>query len=264
MPNEPDSSARQIKTVADVVSATETIYQDPLTSTGILHVTAVWRDGNESLLTLKINQDTPRCEHDTLVLSMTRARADAIVTTGRILRSEPHLRLELLGPARVTAALHAWRREILGKAAPPWGLVLTSGRNLDLGHPLLASWARPVIFTSRDGYQRLHPAAAERGIEVIGVDEPSLRGALAWLRDERGARTISVEAGPTTSSRLYETPAVVDEVLLSVFEAPELCHTVRGQPFLSLAVLRQRFAHRSAGFRVATADGSWLFQRFVR
>ncbi len=259
----PDAEIAELDSAAAVAAKAEEIYGAPLTSTGVVHVTSVWRR-RTAYLTLAIGPRTPRSAHDALVLNLTRARADAILTSGRILRREPRLEHRLGGPGRVPEALAAWRREHLGKDSPPVTLVLTSGRRLDFDHPIFSAGTRAVVYTSRAGQWRLESRAADRGVEVVGVDEPSVGGAIDLLRYQFGAATISVEAGPSVSRQLYEPPVTVDELLLSVYDAPQIPAGVRGDPFLDAGELVHVFSRASLPYRVATADGEWSFQRFLR
>ena len=58
---------------------------------GVLHVAAVWETPDGRYRTLRVGEGAIRSASDAVVLSAARARADAIVTTGRILRDEPEL-----------------------------------------------------------------------------------------------------------------------------------------------------------------------------
>lgn len=258
-----DVEIADLTTADDIAAAVREMYGADLASTGVVHVTAVHqrRDVYE---TLKIRPETPKCAHDFFVLNVARARADAIVTTGKILREEPAVVHRLQGPGRVADALAAWRRERLGKSRPPVTLVLTSGRGLDLGHPIFKAWTRPVVYTSRQGQWNLESQAADHGVEVVGVDEPGVHGAVDLLRYEFGAATISIEAGPSVSCRLYEPPPAVDELLLSVAEVRDLPQSVRGGKLLTAEDVARIFSRYSAPYRVTTADGEWRFQRFLR
>lgn len=267
----PEREITALATAADVSAAGERIYGCRLETVDadgrlrVLHPTAVWRRGDGALVTLEINDATPPSAHDFFVLNLCRARADAIVTTGKILRQERELRHDLQGSGRVPEALAAWRRESLGKGSPPYSLVLTSGRGLDLGHPLFHGATRPLVFTSRDGRERIGGEAARAGVEVAGVDEPGLRSAIAFARERLGAATVSIEAGPSTSAALYEPPAVaVDELLLSVYESAELDERARGKPFLDPRRIEALFERPRPFYRATAASGPWSFSRYLR
>lgn len=201
---------------------------DLLSSAGALHVTSVWSGAGGRLFTLRIGPACPRSATDSFVLELTRARADAIVTTGQILRDEPGLRTELEDPELV-----AWRRERLGKSEAPLTVVLS--RRTDLEHPLLAA-----------------PDAVVR--------HAGLRETLAWLREERGATTVAIEAGPSTTRALYDEPLAVDELLLSICHLPALPAGVQGGELGDLAHLTSRFPRRSERTR-EEESGAWSFLR---
>jgi len=251
----------RLATAADVVAMAERLYGAPLTpgdGRRVIHPTAVWRRGDGALVTLKINDATPKSAHDFFVLNLCRARADAIVTSGKILREESDLRHDLQGPAK--DALQAWRRDELGKTAPPVSLVLTSGRGLDLRHLLFRGATRPVVYTSHEGAERL----AGADVEVVAAAAPSLRGALAELEERYGARVISIEAGPSSTAALYEPPPAVDELLLSVYEEREIPERVRGGAVLEPRRLAALFARPRPPYRTPAASGRWSFARYLR
>lgn len=252
-----------IRSAADVDAMAERLYGrgfDPRRP-GVLHVTAVWRRGTGEWVTIRIEERTPKSEHDFFVLNLCRARADAIVTSGKNLREEHGLRHDLAGPGRVAEALASWRRR-LGKTEPPISLVLTSGRGLDPGHPLFRSGTRPLGYTSPEGRDRL-AAVREGGVEVVADPDAGLRSAIAFLRHERDAATIAVETGPSTSRELYDPPVLVDELLVSVYEGA-LDEALQGGTFLSQEDLEARFAQPEPSFRVRSKGGCWSFRRYLR
>lgn len=223
-------------------------------ATGLVHVAAVAGPRWE---VIRIGPDSPASLHDRFALELCRARADAIVVTGKILRDEPDLRYDLaLGLDTLSTGLHAWRRERMGKVEPPTLLVLTSGRGLDPGHPALSadSWARPLVFTSRDA--ELPPLT----IECARVEAPSLAAAVAFLRD-RGAKTVALEAGPGTTAPSYrgEHP-VIDELLLSRYGGD-----LDGVPVTDAFTPPKPdgFLRRSH-LQVDEPSGPWSFSRWVR
>lgn len=230
------------------------------TATGVVHVAAVWQappdQQADRYVTMAICDDAPQSAHDAFALAAARARADAIVTTGRILRAEPALSHELRRPA-----LAAWRRERLVKTAPPLLAVLTSGRDLPLDHPALGAAGTPVIYTDRAGAARL---AAPPRVDVVAVARPDLRGLIAHLRADRGCRTILIEAGPSTATALYEPPVAVDELLLSVFLGQSLPARARARDFVAPARVRACLPGRTTGRDAAEPSGPWRFWRFTR
>lgn len=260
-----DDDVVALAEAADVARYSERQWGDALSGTGVVHATAVWRRDPETHVTLRVGPEAPAARHDTLALGLLRARADAILTTGRILRAEPEATHALPGPGPLRAALAAWRREILGKVRAPVSLVLTSGRDVDFDHPFFrAGVGRKVVFTSRAGAFALESRAIDFGVEVVAVEEPTPRAALEFLRAAFGAATIAVEAGPSVARGLYEQPLVIDEVMLSIFAGPDPPTRARGARQPPPAELRRLFPRRSRPFRVASEDGPWEFVRYSR
>lgn len=254
------------RTADDIAREVEALYGSPLTEpAGVLHVTSVWEqllDTRVELVTLKIDQRAPPSRHDFFVLNLCRARADAIVVSGKILRDEPEVRHTLQGAGQLPGALAAWRREHLGKDTPPTSLVLSSGRGLDLDHPLFADAHRPIVYTSPEGRDRLASEAAARGIRLVADAQANLRRAVDFLRTE-GAGTVSIECGPRTSRQLYEPPVVVDELLLSVFEG-HLAERSRGTVLATREELESALRIQGPGIRRDSESGSWRFERYRR
>ena len=252
----------EMASAADVERQLLAMYGDdlPAAPPAVLHVTSAWRRG-ERLVTLRINEHAPPSAVDFFVLNVCRARADAIITTGEILRREPAMHHGLQGPGTVSRALAEWRRERLGKIAGPVSLVLTSGRDLDLDHPLFKRATRAVIFTSPAGAKRL-PGAGERGIDVVADPGASPRRALELVQERYGAATVSLESGPSTARLLYQPPLAVDELMLSIYEATELDARARGDEFLSFGKLEEGM--RRIGKPYLAPEDEWSFHRYRR
>lgn len=219
---------------------------------GVVHVASVWTEAGQPRV-IRIGPAAPPCATDRFVLDLARARADAIVLTGRILRDEPELAYTFAGES--AASLSAWRRVLLGKRDPPRIVVLTSGRAIDFTHPTFRTATRPLVFTSNAA--RLDPPPH---VELVRVPEPSLHAAIAWLRRD-GATTITIEAGPSTALALWDDPVVVDELMLSVYEG-SLHPSARGLPFLAPFALAAR-ARCVASTRRDESSGSWRFERWL-
>lgn len=252
----------------DVPAAAARLYGEEPTAEGIrlrgvVHVTAVWEAGQGGLTTLAIGEGTPQCHHDAFALNWVRASADAIITTGKILRSEPHLQHRLGGPGELPQALTEYRRSVLGKEDPPVTLVLTSGRDLDLEHGVFHAWTRPLIYTSLDGQWLLESRAADFGVEVAGAAQPTIQGAVELLQREFGAATIALEAGPSVSRQLYD-PLAIDHLLMSTLQAPRLAASAAGAPFLDEVEVHGLLGKPRQGDPVQTLDGSWTFRHFRR
>lgn len=233
---------------------------------GVIHVAAVGREPDGELVVLQINQATPRSAHDRFALDLARARADVIVTTGAILRAEPGLRYELASAS--ADALHTWRMDQLGRPTPPLVVVLTGREDIDLDHPTLHGWAQPWIFTHVDCARALH-GRLPRHVGLAGVPSPDLQTLVEWARRRFDARTITIEAGPTTTRPLYEqpgeggAPGLVDELMLSVFEGT-IPNAARGDRFASAAALERCLPRRYEGEPIEEDSGPWRFVRLLR
>lgn len=234
--------------------------EDRTTHPGVLHVAAVWEAPDGRLLNLRIGPQTPKSDTDTFVLEWARARADAIVTTGRILRDERELQLG--DERRERLGLAAWRRQVLGKVDPPSVLVLSRGEGLDFDHPVFAS-PRRIVVTGAAAAQRLGPVAAARGIEVVSRPEPGLVDTLGWAK-QRGFETTLVEAGPSTNRSLYGPWPRVDELLLSRCQASALPAGVAGEPFVTLQQIRSSGLQETARQTREEAGHPWTFTRYTR
>jgi riboflavin biosynthesis pyrimidine reductase len=233
---------------------------DPASAVGVLHVVATWRAPDTTLRVIRIGPGSPASETDGFVLRTARMRADALLTTGKILRDEPDVR-----HAEDDPALLAWRRERIGRTGAPRSVVLSSGHGLDLAHPLLRSAHQPLVVTSTEGAAALESAAsaAETRVQIAAREAPGIRDAIALLR-ELGCRTILIEAGPTTAAALYDEPVLVDELLLSVYEAPALADALVGPAFIAAQRLEEAFARRSEPTRIEEPSGPWSFSRWLR
>ncbi len=262
----PDLDIGTLSTADAVSSAIRRLYGPGFHGTGVVHVTSVWRRDPDTQLVIRIGPDAPACAFDQLVLNWTRARADAIITTGRILRQEPELSHQLQGPGSSAQGLARWRTEVLGKTRPPISLLLTSGRDLDFAHPLFSGPGRVVILTDRRGGWNLESRASDAGVEIVALDNPTPRDAIGLLRLEFGCATISVEAGPSVSRQFYEPPTVIDELLLSVYGGEPLPPAARGQRHVTPKQIEAAFRQPYPAYSVVGDDGRspWDFYRYVR
>jgi riboflavin biosynthesis pyrimidine reductase len=235
----------------------------PGSEEGVLHVAAVWRPpGEDRNVVLRIGDDTPKSAVDFLLLNVARARADAIVTTGRILREEPELVHDLQGTPSVRRALNGWRRETLGIRQPPWLLVLTSGHDLDPAHPAFRATVRPVVFCPDSNAASVARRVGYSAIEVVGHPGPDLSTAIEFLRARRDARRISIEAGPSTALEAYRDPALVEELLLSVFQGPSIPPEVEGGELPTSFEIERILGPVRAAFSAAEPSGPWRFERY--
>lgn len=245
----------------EVATRITTLYGDDLPRhAGVVHVTSAWRAPDGGLLSLAINEVTPASTTDSFVLSLVRARADALVTTGRTLRSEP----ALTHAVAAASGLAGWRREIMGRDAAPATALLTSGRDLDLDHPALRGPQERLIFTTSASAKRLASAARARGIEIVADPAPTLRGLLRWLTRVRGCRSVAVEAGASTSGDLYRAPAAVDELLLSVCLAEKIPAAARGPALPDESAIAEAGLLLQSECEREEESGRWSFRRYCR
>ncbi len=215
----------------------------------VFHVTAIG-SADGAPVVLRINADTPRSETDRFALSVARARADAIVATGKILRDEPSERFAIQDPA-----IAQWRRDTFAAERATLA-ILTSGRAVDFAHPAFtAEHLAPVVFTSNPDL------VGPPHVEVVHWPVPTLRAVIEHL-SERGHERISIEAGPSAARALYDPPLALDELLLSEVEGP-LPTSVVGGAFFGAAELRSCFAQRSAPVTRTEHDRTWRFVRYV-
>jgi riboflavin biosynthesis pyrimidine reductase len=162
-----------------------------------------------------------------------------------------------LGPRR-----RPWRTTggSSGRDARPWLVVLTRGAGLPLTHPVFHDGqTRPLIYAPREAAERLRAVAP---CEVLGSDgDASLAGLVAALR-ARGARTVSFEAGPSTTRELYTGDApLLDELCLSAFlgTLPHGAQLAEALPALPPALTLA-----GPERQVHAPSGPWAFARYVR
>lgn len=249
-----------LNTAADVERAALVMLGDPLRERPALaHVAAVWSPDGERQAVMRITPRTPHSDADRFLLNLARARADAIVTTGATLRAEPSLRFVLSGPE--APAMLRWRIDVHG-LMPPSALVLTSGVDLDPGHPALKGPAKVVLFVPQARADAVRRSMSSfKWVKVQGDPAPTLARAIAWLRAERGAQCISVEAGPSVAGALYDDASSgLGEVLLGRYARADLPDDlVAGElPTCTAFAARLRRAYATR----VDAEG-WSLERWV-
>jgi riboflavin biosynthesis pyrimidine reductase len=222
-------------------------------------VAAVCRDAEGAAHVLRIGPAAPRSGHDAFLLSLARARAEAIVTTGRILREEPALTHGLRGPPALREALAAWRRERLVLAHDPWLLVLSTGRALDPMHPAFHAAVRPILFVPSAAAAGLRERFAATDARVVSVRAPNERLSLDHLR-RLGARRITIEAGPSAAAGLYDEPPRVDELWLATFCGAPPVEAI-GPAFVPEARLAAVLPDASDPCEREEPSGTWRFER---
>jgi riboflavin biosynthesis pyrimidine reductase len=256
------ASIVELTDAASVDRAARALFGSPIdTRPAVSHVFAAWRSAEGvPLTTININEYAPKSELDWLALHISRARADAIIVTGKILRDEPNLSYSLKADPRWGNALLKWRERRWGIFEPPWILVLTESGDIDFDHPVFHGWGRPMIFTSDRTATRKLAAAP---VPVVSDEAPDIRRAIRHLQLSRDAECVSIEAGPSTARGLYERPMVIKELLLAVYMEPSLDPRAQGDPLVRLSEVRSLFhnetsaAHRDSGKH-------WSFYRLRR
>lgn len=246
------ASLVELTDAASVDRAARALFGSPLDSRPrVSQSFAAWRASkNAALTTIKINEHAPKSELDWLALHISRARADAIIITGKTLRVEPTLEYDLRADPRWGDALAEWRKHRWGLKRPPWLLILTGRGDVDFEHPVFRSDVRPVIFTSDRAAGRKLAASP---VPVIADEAPSIRHAIRHLQLARDCDSVSIEAGPSTARNLYERPIAVQELLLSVYLEPSLAEGAIGPPLIELSEVRAMFqsetsaTHRDRG-----------------
>jgi riboflavin biosynthesis pyrimidine reductase len=252
----------ELTDAASVDRAARALFGSPIdTRPAVSHVFAAWRSAEGvPLTTININEYAPKSELDWLALHISRARADGIIITGKILRDEPNLSYSLEADPRWGNALLKWRERRWGIFEPPWILVLTESGDIDFDHPVFHGWGRPMIFTSDRTATRKLAAAP---VPVVSDEAPDIRRAIRHLQLSRDAECVSIEAGPSTARGLYERPMVIKELLLTVYMEPSLDPRAQGEPLVRLSEVRSLFhnetsaAHRDSGKH-------WSFYRLRR
>jgi riboflavin biosynthesis pyrimidine reductase len=221
-----------------------------LPTRGVLHVTST----APSRQVIAIGPGAPKSEGDFFLLNLARARADAVLTTGSIVRIEADYQLALQGPQ--APSLARYRAEVLGKAGLPSCAIMTRDGRLPRLHPLWDDGTEKLVLTLPE-----HVPALKRELDghatVLAVPQLDARRAVELLQ-ARGAALISIEAGPGANGALYEPPALVDELSLSVYEGP---------PVQLAAALTPRLLDGLTLVSEVARDeqsGRWRYQRWLR
>jgi len=219
--------------LSEVVRTAQRIYGPALPDvSGVLHVVSAARvdtpvsavsiDTAEPLHAIRIGEHAPRSDTDFFVLNFWRAHCDAILTTAQVARAEPSLSHALQGP--LAQGLEAYRERVLGKSKPPLCALLSASGEISPAHPMFRDALDYLILTTPAVAPQLRAAFAAQGtqgakrenVEVLTRHAWDVRSALSLL-GARGARTLQVEAGPSTAAQLYAAPCCVDHLMLSRF-----------------------------------------------
>jgi len=227
-------------------------------ATGLLQVAAI---GARSWAAIAIGEAAPASGTDRFVLGAARARADALLATGAILRAEPEERHRYAEEAEGQAAFTQWRRERLGRSDPPALILLSRTGDFPLDHPAIVEATSGFVWTTPLGRERLGPRLGS--LEVVVAEH----GVVRAFRDRFGDdATLSIEAGPTTAGLFYaggepEGEPHLDELLLSQFHG-ELSAAAVGPPFVGRDVIEAVFPDPPMETRVEEPSGAWSFLRY--
>jgi riboflavin biosynthesis pyrimidine reductase len=237
--------------------------------TGVLHVAAIEAAGRRALIP---GRGGPASETDRFILGFVRARADAVLSTGAILRAEPDLRHVFAEEAHADQAFTRWRAERLGRRETPELLLLSASGRFPLDHPAILSARNGIIWTSEAGARRLGPRVAHLEVRRIDDAPGGARAAVASLRAEGRVETIALEAGPSTAAAFYEEAGAregCDELLLSTFASVDegarenrVAASAIGPAFLPETQIRARFGDPVSRCERTEASGSWRFERY--
>jgi riboflavin biosynthesis pyrimidine reductase len=235
-------------------------------SSGVLHVAAIAADSRR---VIAIGPAAPESAMDRFVLGLARARADAIVTTGAILRAEAELVHRYAEDPAEDAQLRRWRALVLGKQQPPALIVLSASGEIPADHPALSTALSGYIWTSDNGESKLPELPSGLTVELPdprgSSAESGLLGALERAKVRLGARTILIEAGPSTAISLYpgsrDRMPRVDELLLSCFEG-SLSEAAIGPPFVSEERVAVLFDRPRSRLQIHESSGPWRFERY--
>lgn len=239
----------------------------PDAAVSVLHVLAVSQRQGQDARVLRITPSTPKCAWDFFALQLARARADAIIISGKILRDEPEL---TYGVGESSRAFLEFRHNVLKLPLPPRLVVLTRDPALPLEHPIFDGPWPVTIATSETSARALEPRlkstrAAGPQPSLWAEPAPALPTLIARLHKTLGPEcTVSLECGPNTVAPLYEAQRpCVDEIMLSEFEgevAPEL---LTARPW---RVPPEHRGYHTLGEprSVHTEHGAWTFRRLRR
>lgn len=147
---------------------------------------------------------------DTEMLQRLRTRVDAVMIGAGTMRAERYGRM-VSDPH-----LRAWRERV-GLAHDPLAVIISNRFELPWDAPLFTNGGGRVVIFTASGTDPPETATPVRVVRHEGGVE--LDRALAYLRHERGIRSLLCEGGPTLHGRLREG-GLADELFLTI--APKL------------------------------------------
>ena len=258
-PLDPDA----LRSADDVSRALVTLFGvDPASDRGVLHSASVW-EGPHGTRAIRIGEHAPGSRVDYFLLHVARARASAIVTTGRILRDEPRLRYDLGASSGFVDALTAYRGERVGLRNRATVVVLSHGKDIDFAHPTFHGWAKPLLMVPESAPSSLGDLAEFHGIALRRLPQLDLDSALASLRNG-GHGTVLIEAGASTTRPRYERGRGFDELVLSRYLGAAIDSRAIGGEFPDRAMLERIYGEPRHEHALDEASGEWSIARYRR
>jgi riboflavin biosynthesis pyrimidine reductase len=186
-------------------------------------------------------------DHDVLVAM--RAAADAVLVAAGTVRAEGY------GPVKLPGETQDARRR-RGQLPVPAIAVVSRGCNLDWQSPFFTEASeRPMIITVAEAPADQRARATELADLVIaGERDVDLHRALAGL-DQRGARAVLAEGGPSLNAQLAGA-GVLDELCLTV--SPSII----GGDAKRIITGPMLDPTRALGLRSVCEDDGYLFLRY--
>lgn len=245
----PDSVPRELRALLGA---------DELSTHGVLHVCSGFDDDDGSVRAIRIGPGAPASEHDSFLLRAARAQADAIITTGSILRHESELTLSL-GDDSIGRALTQYRQQTLHKPTPPRSVVLSGSGDLPEAHPLFGDWTTTSVWTAPERVAALR-ARLPSGVDVLG-HAGDVAGALLDFLAKHGAERVSLETGPSAVASFYEAQRVTELWCGRYEDVDALDRPSRGGAWPFDA--DQLDAWWTGGTERIEPSGAWRFDRYV-
>jgi riboflavin biosynthesis pyrimidine reductase len=158
--------------------------------------------------------------HDSMVMALLRAAADAVLIGAGTLRQSPH---HVWTPEFVFPSLEGSYRTLrarMGKQKPPMCVVVSAGGTLDLALPVFTAGKAPVaIITTAIGEKEIRKESVPPAVQVIpaGDRETLTIGEIldALLRLLPGGNIFLVEGGPHLIGQFFDQ-GELDELFLTL------------------------------------------------
>jgi riboflavin biosynthesis pyrimidine reductase len=159
-------------------------------------------------------------EHDSIVMGLLRAAADAVIVGAGTLRASLQ---HIWTPAYIYppyAGVYKELRDRMGKQPAPLNVVVTARGHIDLSLPLFQSGKVPVvILTTTEGEQRIRKMDIPKSVQiVIGNNAASLTAReilSAIVRINPSCKIILIEGGPHLMGDFF-AERCMDELFLTL------------------------------------------------